>query len=46
MQRNRTALSVVALAASLLAASGLTSSALAKDIKIAHVYDKTGALEA
>ncbi len=46
MQRNRTALSDVALAASLLAASGLTSSALAKDIKIAHVYDKTGALEA
>ncbi len=49
MQRNRTAKFIakhaatgVALAAGLLAASG----ALAKDIKIAHVYDKTGALEA
>jgi len=42
MQRNRTAIRVLALAAGLLAATG----ALAKDIKIAHVYDKTGALEA
>jgi len=42
MQRNRTAIRVLALAVGLLAAAG----ALAKDIKIAHVYDKTGALEA
>ena len=42
MQRNRTAVRVVALAASLLAAG----SAFGKDIRIAHVYDKTGALEA
>ena len=41
MQRNRTAIRVLALAVGLLAAAG----ALAKDIKIAHVYDKTGALE-
>lgn len=42
MQRKTTAVRVVALAAGLLAAGG----ALARDIRIAHVYDKTGALEA
>lgn len=42
MQRSNIAVSAVALAASLLASGGV----LARDIRIAHVYDKTGALEA
>lgn len=46
MQRNRMAIRAAALVASLLAAGALTGGAQAKDIKIAHVYDKTGALEA
>ncbi|CAG9180790.1 hypothetical protein LMG23992_04308 [Cupriavidus laharis] len=42
MQRRTIAVHAVALAASLLASAGV----LARDIRIAHVYDKTGALEA
>ncbi len=42
MQRNPLAVRALVMAAGLLAAS----TALAKDIRIAHVYDKTGALEA
>ncbi|CAN7385174.1 urea ABC transporter, urea binding protein [compost metagenome] len=42
MQRNPLAVRALVLAAGLLAAG----TALAKDIRIAHVYDKTGALEA
>ncbi|WER47233.1 substrate-binding domain-containing protein [Cupriavidus sp. WKF15] len=42
MQRSTIAVHAVALAASLLASGGV----LARDIRIAHVYDKTGALEA
>ncbi|SOY46303.1 substrate-binding domain-containing protein [Cupriavidus taiwanensis] len=42
MHRNPHALRVLAMAAALLGAGA----ALAKDIRIAHVYDKTGALEA
>ncbi|CAG2127019.1 hypothetical protein LMG31506_00288 [Cupriavidus yeoncheonensis] len=42
MQRRTIAVHAVALAASLLASGGV----LARDIRIAHVYDKTGALEA
>ncbi|SCU75709.1 ABC transport system permease protein [Cupriavidus necator] len=42
MQRNPLAVRALVMAAGLLAAG----TALAKDIRIAHVYDKTGALEA
>ncbi|AQV94514.1 ABC transporter permease [Cupriavidus necator] len=42
MQRNPLAVRALVVAAGLLA----TGAALAKDIRIAHVYDKTGALEA
>ncbi|CAG9167177.1 substrate-binding domain-containing protein [Cupriavidus pinatubonensis] len=42
MQRRTIAVHALALAASLFASAGV----LAKDIRIAHVYDKTGALEA
>lgn len=42
MQRNTHAVRALVMAAALLA----TGAALAKDIRIAHVYDKTGALEA
>ncbi|CAG2133578.1 substrate-binding domain-containing protein [Cupriavidus numazuensis] len=42
MQRRTIAVHALALAASLLASAGV----LARDIRIAHVYDKTGALEA
>lgn len=42
MQRRTIAVHAVALAASLLASAGV----LARDIRIAHVHDKTGALEA
>ncbi|MFS8975433.1 substrate-binding domain-containing protein [Cupriavidus necator] len=42
MQRNTHAVRALVMAAGLLAAGA----ALAKDIRIAHVYDKTGALEA
>ncbi|NUO88048.1 MAG: substrate-binding domain-containing protein [Cupriavidus sp.] len=42
MQRNPLAVSALVTAAALLGAGA----ALAKDIRIAHVYDKTGALEA
>ncbi|QYY30186.1 MULTISPECIES: substrate-binding domain-containing protein [Cupriavidus] len=42
MQRRTIAIHALALAAGLLASAGV----LAKDIRIAHVYDKTGALEA
>ncbi len=42
MQRRTIAVPAVALAASLIASGGV----LARDIRIAHVYDKTGALEA